>query len=140
MHSIPLGGDVDIDHLLVGSAGVYTVNTKHHPNARMTVYQRTVYVNGHQRHYLGNAIREAEKASRLLTAACGFDVTVIGLVVPVNARSLVLREWPAGCHVIDARDLAYSLLPLPAPTPMRIANAIYEAACRPSTWHRSRAG
>ncbi|MGA5029945.1 nuclease-related domain-containing protein [Streptomyces cellulosae] len=30
LHSIPLANKVDIDHLLIGPGGVFSINTKHH--------------------------------------------------------------------------------------------------------------
>jgi hypothetical protein len=37
LHSIPLANKVEIDHLLIGPGGVFTVNTKHH-------YKRAVWI------------------------------------------------------------------------------------------------
>lgn len=38
--------DADIDHVLVGPAGVFTVNAKHHPSASVWVGGDTFIVNG----------------------------------------------------------------------------------------------
>ena len=38
LHSVPVGErDADIDHVLIGPAGVFTINTKTHPGKRVTV-------------------------------------------------------------------------------------------------------
>ncbi|MGX1512013.1 hypothetical protein RKD44_003301 [Streptomyces collinus] len=37
LHSIPLAGDVDIDHVLIGPGGAFCVNTKCHRGARVCV-------------------------------------------------------------------------------------------------------
>ena len=42
LHSIPLGRGGDIDHLIIGPGGVFTANTKHHPNARVNVGNQVV--------------------------------------------------------------------------------------------------
>lgn len=63
LHSIPVGkGDSDIDHLLIGPGGVYTVNTKNHPGKQVWVGQHVIKVNGHSTRYLPIARYEAAGA------------------------------------------------------------------------------
>jgi hypothetical protein len=84
LHSIPVGKDgADIDHLVVGPAGVFTLNTKHHPRARIWVAGDTLLVSGVHQLYIRNSRHGAARAGRLLSVACGFPVTATG-VVPVN--------------------------------------------------------
>ena len=47
IHSVPVGtGDTDIDHVVIGPSGVFTLNTKNHLGMRATVNAKAVYVNG----------------------------------------------------------------------------------------------
>ncbi len=47
LHSVPVGsGDSDIDHVVVGPGGVFTVNAKNHPDASVWVSGETFMVNG----------------------------------------------------------------------------------------------
>jgi hypothetical protein len=49
IHAIPVGTrGSDIDHLVVGPGGVFTVNAKNHPNAKVWVGGDTFLVNGHR--------------------------------------------------------------------------------------------
>jgi len=61
-HAVPVGsGDADVDHLVVGPGGVFVINTKHHRGAALTVYERSVLVNGVKQPYLRNSDLEASR-------------------------------------------------------------------------------
>lgn len=48
LHSVPVGKKgSDIDHVVIGWGGVYTLNTKTHPGKRIWVSPRQVRVDGH---------------------------------------------------------------------------------------------
>lgn len=90
----------DIDLVFVGPAGVVTVNAKHHPNASIWVGGNTFMVNGHRQPYVRNSPHEAQRASRLLTAACGFLLGVTGLIAVMGAHEgFTVREQPPGGDV-----------------------------------------
>jgi hypothetical protein len=77
LHGIPVGkGSSDIDHLLIGPAGVFTVNTKNHSGQAVWVAGRTFIVAGKKTRHLYNAAFEASRASKLLSAAVGAAVDV----------------------------------------------------------------
>lgn len=64
VHSVPVGANrSDIDHVLVGPGGVFTLNTKAHSGAKIWVTENTFMVNGHQQPYLRNSRHEAARAS-----------------------------------------------------------------------------
>jgi hypothetical protein len=102
LHSVPVGEKgTDIDHLVIGPGGVFTLNSKHHPQARIVVYPHAIYVNGWKTSHLQKSRAEAGRASRLLSAACDFPVDVVGIVVPVNSGDLIFKGHPSGCVVIN---------------------------------------
>src|SRR6185437_3583401 len=73
LHSIPVSVEgTDIDHLVVGPGGVFSLNTKNHLGKRVWVHTEVVKVNGQSRDYLRVSEHEARKASRILTTACGY--------------------------------------------------------------------
>jgi hypothetical protein len=77
LHAIPVGNrGSDIDHLVIGPGGVFTINTKHHPDASIWVGGNTFMVNGQRQPYVRNSRHEAQRASRILTAASGFPIVV----------------------------------------------------------------
>ncbi len=111
LHAIPVGDrGSDIDHLLIGPGGVFTVNAKNHPGARIWVGGNTFMVNGHRQPYVRNSRYEAERAAKLLTAACGFPVYVQGLIVTVNAEDVTIKTQPDGVNVTWRNNLAKWLL------------------------------
>lgn len=135
LHAIPVGErGSDIDHLVVGPGGVFTVNAKHHPKAKIWVGGNTFMVNGNRQPYIRNSRHEAARAAKLLTAACGFPVHVEGLIVTVNAADVVIKTQPEGVSVTWRNDLAKWILRHGDIHTPEALNAIYEAARRSTTW------
>jgi hypothetical protein len=49
LHAIPVGENgSDIDHVVIGPGGLFTINTKHHPNSAVWVGGNTFMVDGQQ--------------------------------------------------------------------------------------------
>lgn len=137
LHSVPVGSDgSDIDHVLIGPPGVFTINTKHHPGARVWVAGRGLRVNNHPQHYLSNAEHEAARAERLLSKASGLTVEVVGIIVIVGA-SVTVRERPhsdtAQIGVIPASALLQTVQVRRAYSDEQLAS-IVAAAVRAETW------
>jgi hypothetical protein len=137
LHAIPVGrGSTDIDHLLVGPAGVFTVNTKNHSGQPVWVANRTLMVAGKKTRHLYNAAFEASRASKLLTAAVGAAVDVTAMVVIVDPKSMTIRSQPD--HVVVLRDgqlLGWLRHRQCALAPAHV-NRIASAAELAQTWHR----
>lgn len=137
LHAVPVGErGADIDHVVIGPGGVYTVNAKHHPGARVWVAEDTVLVNGHYQPYVRNSRHEAKRAAVLLSAACGFPVEVLGLVVPVGAKDVTVKRPPNGAFVVPRRQVARWLSQRRQVLDERVIEAVYDIARRSTTWHR----
>jgi hypothetical protein len=135
LHAIPVGDrGSDIDHLLIGPGGVFTVNTKNHPDAKIWVGGNTFMVNGHRQPYIRNSRYEAERAAKLLTAACGFPVYVQGLIVTVNADDIVIKSQPDGVNVTWRNNLVKWLLRHGDIHTTETLDSIYGTARRSTTW------
>lgn len=135
LHSLPIGErGSDIDHLLIGPGGVFTLNAKHHRGARIWVGGNTLLVNGVRQPYLRISRHEAERASRLLSAACGFPVEATAVVVPVNAADIVVKTAPVGVHVINRRRIVRWLRRRVPTLDAATVAAIYATARRSATW------
>lgn len=134
LHAVPVGGGgADIDHVVIGPPGVFTLNTKHHPGATVLVVERSVLVNGRPTDYLRRSQVEGDRAARLLSAACPMPVGVRPVVVVVSHRFGV-RMQPRGVAVVDARAIVRWLRRQPSTlTPDEVAT-IFELARRESTW------
>jgi hypothetical protein len=106
VHAIPVGENgADIDHLVVGPAGVFTLNSKHHPDAKIWIRGDTFLVNGHGQPYVRNSRHEARRAARLLAAATGCPVPVTGVVMPVGAADLVIKQLPDDVAIVNRMRL-----------------------------------
>ena len=100
IHAIPLGTrGSDIDHLVIGPGGVFTVNAKRH-TGNVWVGNRVLMVNGKRTQHVRNAEHEGRRVARILT------VPVTPLVVIVGARRLRIKERPKEVVVLRSGDLA----------------------------------
>ncbi|MFP5311700.1 MAG: nuclease-related domain-containing protein [Actinomycetes bacterium] len=137
LHAVPVGtGSSDIDHVLIGPAGVFTINTKNHSGQSVWVAGRTLMVAGRKTRHLSNAAHEAARAAKLLTAAAGFPVPVRGAVVIVDPKSLTIKAKPEQVAVVADRRLLRWLHSFgPALTPAELAR-VSAVAIQPRTWHR----
>lgn len=135
LHAVPVGENgSDIDHVVIGPGGVFTLNAKHHPGAKIWVAGNTVMVNGQRQPYVRNSAHEARRAGRLLSAVCGFPVTAVGVVVPVGAEDVVIKTPPEEVHVIYRRALTQWLRERPGVVSEVDIARIYAAARRSTTW------
>lgn len=137
LHAVPVGtGSSDIDHVLVGPAGVFTLNTKNHEGQPVWVAGRTLMVAGRKTRHLYNSAHEAARASKLLTVAAGFPVEVTGVVVVVGPKSLTIKARPEYAAVVTEAQLVRWLDRCPQVLSQQEVARIAEAAVRPGTWHR----
>jgi hypothetical protein len=136
LHAIPIGENgSDIDHVVIGPGGVYTMNAKHHPRSSVWVGGNTFMVNGQKQPYIRNSRHEAARASRLLSAACGFPVSVVGMVVPVGANSLKVKEPPEDVKIVNRMGLRNWFRKRPVVLTDDQVATVFEAARRSTTWH-----
>lgn len=129
LHSVPLPRiEADIDHLLIGPGGVFTVNAKNHRNRRIWVGDHAVRVDHGKPHpYPRTARREAERAARVLTGACGFPVEVMGVLAFVAPAELRVEPTLLDVRAFKDRDLS-SLAPLSGVLTADRAEQVYQAA------------
>lgn len=134
LHSVRVGNKgADIDHVVIGPGGVFTINTKYHPGGRAWVGQSAIMINGQSVPYLRNSRFEAARAADLLSAASGFPVEVRPAIVIITTR-FDGKEQPQDVFVGRPRSVVRWLEKTPVVlTPDRVA-AIYEHARRDTTW------
>ncbi len=134
LHAVPVGGrGSDIDHVLIGPAGVITLNTKHHRGKKVRVKGDVVFVGKDAKKY-GQASRyEATRAAKLLSAAARRGVPVQSAVVIVGARS-VWGSRSAGVDVMPKSHLLVWLLLQRRTLKRAEIDDLYELARRSTTW------
>jgi hypothetical protein len=138
MHAVPVGRrGADIDHLVVGPAGVFTINTKNHSGQRVWVAGRNYRVAGSRCDYIRNSEFEASRASKLLTAAVGRPVAVKPLIAVLDPKQLDIKERPAEVEVMVTRRLIRWLRKRPVVlTPDELAQ-LAGVIGLPATWSQT---
>jgi len=134
IHGVPVGtGDSDIDHVVIGPPGVFTLNTKNHLGGRVTVTSKAIYVNGTFQPYLAKSRAEGKRATKLLTNSCGYEVIAEPLVV-IMANELKIKGLTEGVHVVGRKQITRWLLNQRQTLLPEEVDAIYAIARRRSTW------
>jgi hypothetical protein len=142
LHSIPVGtGRGDIDHVVIGPPGVFTINTKHHPGRRIDVENGQLFVGGRAVDYLTKARAEANRARRMLCTALAREghselanrLKVRAVLAVVGARLLV-RTSPDGVLLATETTLVRYLQQHPAILEPAQVATIYTFARRSTTW------
>jgi hypothetical protein len=136
-HAVPIGkNDTDIDHILVGPGGIFTINTKHHCRKHVWVGARTVTVSGHKKAYLPAAEHEAERVSTVLRERMPLVTPVQPVVALVDPKQITFRDKPTQVKVLDARALRPWLLNLqPVLSDDEIAEVVV-ILDSPATWRQ----
>jgi hypothetical protein len=133
-HAVPVGTrDTDINHVAIGPPGVFTINTKNHSGNKVWVGEHAILVNGQKTDYLRTSRFEAERASKLLSAACGFSVAVQPVIVIMSA-GMVIKAKPADVYVVGRKDIATWLSKRPPMITADVVAKIFEQGRQESTW------
>ncbi|QQD77259.1 NERD domain-containing protein [Curtobacterium sp. YC1] len=96
LHAVPIGtGTTDIDHVVVGPTGVFSINTKNHSGHAVWAGGRTLMVNGQRTPHLHRALTEGQRATSLLSAAAGVPILVQPILVVAAAELRFGKKSPA---------------------------------------------
>jgi hypothetical protein len=135
LHAIPVGQrGSDIDHLVIGPGGVFTINANHLPRAKIWVGGDTFLVNGQRHPYIRNSRHEASRAARLLAAAGAPNVTVCGVIVPVRAEKVTVKKAPDDVEINARFQLTRWLLGRPTALDDSTIGDVLQVARRSTTW------
>lgn len=137
LHSVPIGtGTSDLDHVVIGPAGVFTINTKHHRGQNAWIGGRRILVNGQHTDHLRNAKHEAKRTSQLLSVAARSRVDVTPIIAVVGARRMTVRERPHDVVVLREAELVRWLQRHPATVTPSQVQQLTALATQPATWRR----
>jgi hypothetical protein len=138
LHSVPFGSaETDIDHLVVGPRGIFTLNTKNHHRASIWVVDSHMRVdnfpNRHLQASMGEAGRVAERLKRK-TGAAHVVTPVLVMVSPssINDKRDRLNRRPA---VIPDSQLIRWLQQHPTTATADEVQLLKLVAEEPDTWH-----
>lgn len=105
LHSIPLARDVDIDHLLIGPSGAFSINTKCHRGANIWVGDEAVRIGGQSFPYVRKSRAEARRAATALTRASGSPVQVQPVLAFVDPGRLTTVPSMRDVRIVSDQDL-----------------------------------
>jgi len=138
LHSVPVGTrGSDIDHVLIGPAGVFTINTKNHSRSRVHVNGNYVSVSGNELPYARNARFEADRAATSLSRACRVPLKIMGIVAIIApASKMVIKEQPKDgkVRIVSHESLCGWLASLPEVFSAAHVDGIYAKARISTTW------
>jgi hypothetical protein len=121
-----------IDHLIVGPAGVFTVDAKN-LTGKVWVAPSEIRHNGHKTDYIRKALYESSRASILLTAAVGTPVTARP-VLAILADDWTMKGSTDEVFVGSPRAVKDWFRRLPAVVSPHEVAVIAAAAVQPLTW------
>jgi len=134
LHSVPIGNrGSDIDHLLIGPAGVFCVNTKNHSNATVWVSEKVIMVNGQKQPYLRNSRTEGERVSKILTRATGWEIKAQPVII-VMARRYTERSRPADVWIVGRKHTPRAFERLQPIYSSEAVETIYRVARNGAIW------
>lgn len=134
-HALPIGSKgADIDHLVIGPGGIFTINTKNHSGKSVWVGGQTLMVSGQKQPHIRNADHEAKRVTTLLRERMPELPAARPVVAILEPDRLRIKTKPEQTKVLSAAQLHRWLLKRPVTlTPEQLAElaAIIDA---PSTW------
>ncbi|WP_329326427.1 nuclease-related domain-containing protein [Streptomyces sp. NBC_01689] len=137
LHSIPLADKVDVDHLLIGPGGVFSINTKKHQKRSVWVGDDSVKVDhGKPAPYARKSRAEAKRVARVLEHYCGFPVPVEPVLVFVGVTDLNVVATQLSVRVYREREVA-ALAPLSGVLTAEQVERVYGVARHRQAWIRA---
>jgi Nuclease-related domain len=132
-NDVPIGVlGANIDHVVVGPGGVFTVNTKNR-SGKVWLAPRTLLVNGIKTDYLPKAVCEAARATDLVSSALGRTVP-IHAVLAIVADDWAIKDQPSDVYVGGPRSVKRWFLEQPTTLTPREVNEVAAVCAKPSTW------
>lgn len=126
LHAVPIGpSNVEIDHIVVGPGGIFTISTKHRVLGDIRVGRNTLQIDGDAVPCLRTAECEAERVTNLVRERMPLLAPVQPVIVFVDPRLLTIEQKPAQVKVLDAEDLRRWLVRL---HPVLSAGEVQEVA------------
>jgi hypothetical protein len=135
LHAVPVGkGSTDIDHVIVGPTGVFSINTKNHSGHSVWAGGCTLMVNGQRTPHLHRALAEGERATTLLSAAASSPILVQPILV-IEAAELRFGKKPPVAVVLEPERVGSWIRGLPRAHSDEAVRFLSMLAEERGTWH-----
>lgn len=138
IHDVPIGTHgANVDHVIIGPAGVFTVNTKHHKDAVVSVEGAKIAVRDRLTDHAYKATDEAARAAALISSALNGDHhPVHPVLLYVGTRHINIKTAPAVVRITTLETIVDTLTNLPPVIPPTVVTHLVEVLARPETWKR----
>jgi hypothetical protein len=137
LHSVPVGsGAPDIDHVVLGPAGIFTITTHNHSGKKIWIGGSTFLVNGYKQEHMRTSAHEAESAARLLSSVTGRPVTGTPLIGVVNPAAIATGRKRPRVAVVSSNTLLRWLMKRPRVMSERAVAHFSMFAEERSTWQQ----
>ncbi|MFE2141904.1 nuclease-related domain-containing protein [Streptomyces sp. NPDC059456] len=137
LHGIEKGNGGDIDHLLIGPGGVFSINTKNHRGSSVWIGDSMAKVNGGPpRPYAAASQAEADFVRRVLGRYCAFEVPVEPVLVFVGITSLNRAATQYAVRIYQEREVA-ALGPLAGKLTAEQVERVHAVARHRRVWLRA---
>jgi hypothetical protein len=134
LHAIQWTNGTDVDHLAIGPAGVFSINSKRHRDKSVWYGDAAITVNGAVQRHIAVSQSEARRVSRVLTRRCGVEIPVRPVISVVHAAKLKVKNANPPVLVLEVEHLDRVLSGLsPVLTSDPVAH-IYGVARDAGTW------
>lgn len=134
LHGVPIGVDgSDIDHVVIGPPGVFTINTKHHRGQTVDVKGEAAFIAGNYQPYIPKSRTEANRTQAILGSTLPAGVPVYPTVCVVGGAVRV-KEPAVGVAVVTSPNLVPTLTAQASHLSPEQVAVVYEAARRSKTW------
>jgi len=138
LHAVPIGTKgSDIDHLLIGPGGVWTINTKNHPGKKVWVAPHQVRVGGQVVPYLRNSTFEADRVRKILTKELGWEpfvkaalVFLTGTLIP----DVTIKKMPESVLILDRMEIPGAFKRSTGRLTSTQVIEVFDVARRSTTW------
>lgn len=84
--------NLNIDHVAIGPAGVFTITTKDHTGQRVWVGEDSLLVNGHRTNHIEDVRHAAHSVERLLRSSWDLPITVTPVIALIDPGSLAFGK------------------------------------------------
>ncbi|MEU9338186.1 nuclease-related domain-containing protein [Streptomyces sp. NPDC048290] len=134
LHAVQWSTGADIDHLAIGPAGVFAINSKRHRGKTVWYGDTAITVNRAATRHIATSNSEARRIARALSRHCGADVPVRPVISVVDAAKLTVKNANPPVLVLGVEQVARVLSGLAPTLTAQQVERIYQVARNARTW------
>lgn len=133
-HSVPIGDKgSDIDHIILTPSGIYTINTKYHPNSKVWASSKAILVNGKKQPYYRNSTYEAERVKKILEAHTSIPL-VVKPALAIISETLTIKNHPQDITITNPAKLTKHINKQTRIWNEQQLNELHTIINNPTTW------